>query len=392
MNQTMQTMLGRLIVRPLATEEGGQTREIALDGRDVAIGRSPACDVVLEGDQLVSRRHALLRYSGSRYTIVDLGSSNGTYVNDQEIHQTTPLNDGDLITIGEHELLYSTQASSGAGYAPVAQQEQPPSAGSMVETDLHPVAGNGATRAAFAAEAISESLAAPQAAASWPQPFQPLAQPTPSQWSYPPSTPQPPQPAEPAIPPRGQQETQPQPSLQPPLTAQPSAPTPSFQPAQPQPAQQTLAPARGGASGPRNTSASLEAVRVRLEEANQQLRAMEEDARLSEQRHQALIQARDRLNTLLAEQRRLQAATPSAPGPQPANQDLSGLIAIVRQAADNPQHIHYMMQLSLHAGEIAEALEAAQARQSQPAATGSAPASLLADLDELRAWLDRFAD
>src|SRR5262249_36320632 len=96
--------IGRLIVRPLAGEAGGQTPEIGRDGRDVAIGRSPACDVVLEGDQLVSRRHALLRYNGSQYTVVDLGSSNGTYLNDNEIHSTTVLNDNDLITIGEHEL------------------------------------------------------------------------------------------------------------------------------------------------------------------------------------------------------------------------------------------------------------------------------------------------
>jgi hypothetical protein len=82
-------VVGRLVVRPLPGKSGGQTRETPLDGRDIAIGRSPTCDVMLEDDQLVSRRHALLRYNGSEYTIVDLGSSNGTFLNEEEIHAAT---------------------------------------------------------------------------------------------------------------------------------------------------------------------------------------------------------------------------------------------------------------------------------------------------------------
>jgi hypothetical protein len=103
-------VIGRLVVRPLPGKSGGQTREVPLDGRDIAIGRSPTCDVMLEDDQLVSRRHALLRYNGSEYTIVDLGSSNGTFLNEEETHEETPLRDGDLIGIGEYEILYSTSA------------------------------------------------------------------------------------------------------------------------------------------------------------------------------------------------------------------------------------------------------------------------------------------
>ena len=103
-------VMGRLVVRPLPGKSGGQTREVPLDGRDIAIGRSPTCDVMLEDDQLVSRRHALLRYNGSEYTIVDLGSSNGTFLNEEETHEETSLRDGDLIGIGEYEILYSKSA------------------------------------------------------------------------------------------------------------------------------------------------------------------------------------------------------------------------------------------------------------------------------------------
>ena len=92
------------MVRPSPTAEPGAVvddgeREFLLDGRDIAIGRAPSCDIVLAGDQLASRRHALLRLRGESYTVVDLGSSNGTYVNDEEIHAETPLNDGDRVTV-----------------------------------------------------------------------------------------------------------------------------------------------------------------------------------------------------------------------------------------------------------------------------------------------------
>ena len=93
----------------LKAREGEQSsaREYPLDGRDIVIGRAPSCDVVLPSDQLASRRHTLLEFDGVRYTIRDLGSSNGTYVNGEEIHQTIALNDGDTIAVGEHELLFS---------------------------------------------------------------------------------------------------------------------------------------------------------------------------------------------------------------------------------------------------------------------------------------------
>jgi pSer/pThr/pTyr-binding forkhead associated (FHA) protein len=111
----------RLVLQPRAgTHESA--REFWLDGSEVAIGRAPNCQVVLADDQLASRRHALLRYVGDHYTIVDLGSSNGTYVNGVETHGTTPLHlsDGDRITVGEHELLYTTATAPDAAARPTS--------------------------------------------------------------------------------------------------------------------------------------------------------------------------------------------------------------------------------------------------------------------------------
>jgi pSer/pThr/pTyr-binding forkhead associated (FHA) protein len=98
-------VIARLILQP---REGDEVpREYPLDGRDVTIGRAPGCDIILPNDQLASRRHSILRYDIDHYTIADLGSSNGTYVNGAEIRDVTPLAEGDRVTVGEHELLYT---------------------------------------------------------------------------------------------------------------------------------------------------------------------------------------------------------------------------------------------------------------------------------------------
>lgn len=71
------------------------------------IGRSADCDIVLY-DLLVSRRHAMIRQSGNRYHLIDLGSTNGTYVNGRRISRSL-LNAGDVVSIGHYELTFDGQ-------------------------------------------------------------------------------------------------------------------------------------------------------------------------------------------------------------------------------------------------------------------------------------------
>jgi len=65
----------------------------------VRIGRAEDNDLTL-GLSLVSRHHAEVRRAGAGYTIVDLGSSNGTVVNGARIAGPTPLSHGDVIEVG----------------------------------------------------------------------------------------------------------------------------------------------------------------------------------------------------------------------------------------------------------------------------------------------------
>jgi pSer/pThr/pTyr-binding forkhead associated (FHA) protein len=74
------------------------------DEGSTLIGRSPECDVFLD-DVTVSRRHAELVREGESFSIRDLGSLNGTYVNRRRIESTVLEND-DEVQIGKYRLTF----------------------------------------------------------------------------------------------------------------------------------------------------------------------------------------------------------------------------------------------------------------------------------------------
>ena len=73
-------------------------KRIPLGQMPLECGRSIQTDVPLD-DEAVSRRHARIAWTGSAYMVRDLGSTNGTYVNDSVVQEKT-LRDGDQIKIG----------------------------------------------------------------------------------------------------------------------------------------------------------------------------------------------------------------------------------------------------------------------------------------------------
>jgi Protein of unknown function (DUF3662)/FHA domain len=70
----------------------------------MTLGRSRDCDIAID-DPSVSRRHAELHREDGGFTLVDLGSTNGTQVNGQKIDRVT-LQSGDRITLGQTELRF----------------------------------------------------------------------------------------------------------------------------------------------------------------------------------------------------------------------------------------------------------------------------------------------
>jgi pSer/pThr/pTyr-binding forkhead associated (FHA) protein len=74
-------------------------RRISLALGEVLIGRDEGCRIRLTSSD-VSRQHCLLRCSESAIVAVDLGSRNGTYINDVAVTKPTPLRPGDLLRVG----------------------------------------------------------------------------------------------------------------------------------------------------------------------------------------------------------------------------------------------------------------------------------------------------
>ena len=71
-----------------------------------SIGRAKTNTVCIPSEK-VSRLHALVQaQKWSEHWLIDLGSSNGTYLNARRVIQPSRLKDGDLIQIGEHRILF----------------------------------------------------------------------------------------------------------------------------------------------------------------------------------------------------------------------------------------------------------------------------------------------
>ncbi len=77
-----------------------------LDSDLTTAGRHPDSDIFLD-DVTVSRRHAEFYRMGNRFTVRDVGSLNGTYVNRDRIEETE-LFSGDEVQVGKFRLVFMT--------------------------------------------------------------------------------------------------------------------------------------------------------------------------------------------------------------------------------------------------------------------------------------------
>jgi DNA-binding response OmpR family regulator len=84
-------------------------REHPLSGDVVLIGRAVDCDIVITSRR-VSREHACLRREGWRVILEDLGSTNGTFLNDERVLNPVELRDADRIRIGDVTFVFHDPA------------------------------------------------------------------------------------------------------------------------------------------------------------------------------------------------------------------------------------------------------------------------------------------
>jgi pSer/pThr/pTyr-binding forkhead associated (FHA) protein len=82
----------------------GSGSRFLLDADVVNAGRHPDSEIFLD-DVTVSRRHAEFNRTGPTFTVSDVGSLNGTYVNRDRIDRVE-LTDGDEVQIGKYRLVF----------------------------------------------------------------------------------------------------------------------------------------------------------------------------------------------------------------------------------------------------------------------------------------------
>ncbi|RKR88063.1 type III secretion system (T3SS) inner membrane Yop/YscD-like protein [Micromonospora pisi] len=106
-------MSDELHLLPLLTVVNGPMRGASFRLRPGTrrIGREEGVDIVID-DRKVSRRHAMLDLAQGRALLVDTGSTNGTWLNDQRISRPMELRDGDRIRVGNVELRFFDPAAA----------------------------------------------------------------------------------------------------------------------------------------------------------------------------------------------------------------------------------------------------------------------------------------
>ncbi len=85
-------------VRLIMFKENGDRREFPLSGPSVVIGRLDECGIRIPLPE-VSRRHVSITLSATRVVVKDLGSANGTYVNNKRVTEDL-LRPGDHLVVG----------------------------------------------------------------------------------------------------------------------------------------------------------------------------------------------------------------------------------------------------------------------------------------------------
>jgi predicted component of type VI protein secretion system len=102
-----------------------QGLEIPLKKDKFLIGRAKECSL-RAGSEAISRRHCAIVRKDDRYTVRDLGSRNGTYVNDVRIAEEVNLSAGDELRVGP--LVFNVAARGEKKAAPQAESAAPSTA------------------------------------------------------------------------------------------------------------------------------------------------------------------------------------------------------------------------------------------------------------------------
>ena len=96
-----------------------------LDMPEMIMGRDPAVQISISSPE-ISRRHARIYLQGQSYVVEDMGSLNGTTVNNQRLAAPAVLRPGDVIGLGDQVSLVFEAAGTAATVASPGRQAAPP--------------------------------------------------------------------------------------------------------------------------------------------------------------------------------------------------------------------------------------------------------------------------
>lgn len=118
---TIEITLAEIAVPRLVVYAAGKTREVLLGAKPVTIGRGPENEIVID-EPKVSRRHARIEKEGDEFLVVDLGSTNGSWVQGERV-QRRLLQDNDTVQIGSARIFF--KAGLRAAYQPPKERAEP---------------------------------------------------------------------------------------------------------------------------------------------------------------------------------------------------------------------------------------------------------------------------
>src|SRR5262249_4876481 len=124
----------------LVIEGPEQGRTFVLDAASpsrILVGQSEVCDVRV-GDRQVSRRHAAIELAGPNLHLVDLGSTNGTYVDGVRVIDAF-LREGSILRMGATAMRVDRVASAPVASLPMAESFGPVIGASVEMRRLYPL-------------------------------------------------------------------------------------------------------------------------------------------------------------------------------------------------------------------------------------------------------------
>lgn len=130
----------------MVVRSNGKSQELELHRDRYVVGRQDGCELRIPL-AAVSRKHAELRMDDGTLSVRDLGSSNGTFVNREQVTGDRELNPGDLIAIGPVVLVVRVDGepanvdvaeSLARGLPPTVQEKREPSRDDLLDDDDPP--------------------------------------------------------------------------------------------------------------------------------------------------------------------------------------------------------------------------------------------------------------